>query len=127
MQTLISINCAKLTSVEILIPLLSTLGSHKDSNKTRHHKAKPQKTYHGDNMNLVNHSTKSQCAQILAMLKNGHSLTQIEALNYFGCFRLGARIYALKKEGHKIKTDMLEFAGKRFAVYSMKQLAKSKR
>lgn len=70
-------------------------------------------------MNLVNHSTRSQCAKILEALRLGYSLTQLDALNLCGCFRLGARIHALKKEGYQIKSEMMEENGKRFAVYSL--------
>lgn len=37
----------------------------------------------------------SQEQKILAYLKDGHTLTPLEALNKYGCFRLAARINAL--------------------------------
>lgn len=63
-------------------------------------------------------STASQEQQILEYLQAGHALTPLEALNRFGCFRLGARIWALKKS-HDIQTEMVEENGKRFARYSL--------
>ena len=48
----------------------------------------------------------TQADQILAWLKSGKTLTPTEALNEFGCFRLGARIYDLKAQGHEISTTM---------------------
>ena len=48
----------------------------------------------------------SQADQILIWLKSGKTITPTEALNEFGCFRLGARIYDLKAQGHEISTTM---------------------
>ena len=45
----------------------------------------------------------SQTESIRADLKAGKSITPIDALNQYGCFRLGARIYELRKEGMNIK------------------------
>lgn len=46
-------------------------------------------------------------------------ITPLEALTLYGCFRLGARIYELRKEGKKIKTEMIDINGKRVAKYSI--------
>jgi hypothetical protein len=62
-------------------------------------------------------TTKSQNEEILKWLQSGKSLTPLEALEKFGSFRLGARVYELKKEGHNIRTDIVESKGKRFASY----------
>jgi hypothetical protein len=40
------------------------------------------------------------------------SLTQLEALNLYGCMRLGARIYDLRNKGYNIKTVKKEYHGK---------------
>lgn len=64
--------------------------------------------------------TESQNEQILAYLKSGKSITPIEALSNFGCFRLGARIFELREQGNDIKVDTVERNGKRFASYSLK-------
>jgi hypothetical protein len=51
----------------------------------------------------------------------GHSLTPLEALNLFGCFRLGARIADIKGEGYLIRTDRVKDprTGKYYASYSL--------
>lgn len=59
----------------------------------------------------------TQSEAILEHLKSGKSLTPIDALNLFGCFRLGARILDLKKEGHNIVTEIVHENGKHFARY----------
>jgi hypothetical protein len=46
--------------------------------------------------------TQTQTDRILAVLKRGHRITPIVALSSFGCFRLGARIYDLRKLGYNI-------------------------
>ena len=61
----------------------------------------------------------SQTARILAYLKTGATLTPIEALDRFGCFRLSGRIYDLKKLGHQIETTLVENDGRRFARYRL--------
>lgn len=57
------------------------------------------------NVNLNKEESKSQKKQILAYLQKGKSLTQMEALNLFGCFRLASRICELREEGVNIKTE----------------------
>lgn len=61
----------------------------------------------------------SQNKQILNYLNDGNSITPIDALNLFGCFRLGARIHDLKGEGYDIKTEIKSVNGKRFAEYRL--------
>lgn len=48
---------------------------------------------------------KSQTQLIYEHLQTGKSLTPLEALRLFGCFRLGARIWELKEQGIKIDTS----------------------
>lgn len=62
-------------------------------------------------------STDSQTALIKGWLLNGYSITQLDALNMFGCFRLSARIANLRKEGLDIVTDMVNVNDKRIAKY----------
>ena len=50
----------------------------------------------------------SHCQQVLAYLKTGRELTPIDALDRFGTFRLGARIYDLKARGHNISKRLVE-------------------
>ena len=63
---------------------------------------------------------KSQNKEIRKHLENGNTLTPLDALSMFGCFRLGARIHDLKnKFGLNIKTEIIEISNKRFAKYSL--------
>jgi len=62
-------------------------------------------------------STDSQTALIKGWLLNGKSITQLDALNMFGCFRLAARIANIREEGLDIVTDMLTVNDKRIASY----------
>lgn len=64
-------------------------------------------------------TTKSQNQAILNHLKNHGPITPLEALNLYGCFRLGGRIYDLKNMGHAIETEMVSENGKRFARYHL--------
>ena len=56
---------------------------------------------------------------ILTHLQNGRSLTPLEALNEFGCFRLAAHIESLRKDGHRIFTHMVNENGKKYARYTL--------
>ena len=63
-------------------------------------------------------ATRSQRRAILAHLQEGKSITQIEALVKFNSFRLGARIFELRKAGHPITTEMARMPkNKRVARY----------
>ena len=62
---------------------------------------------------------RSQQDKIIDYLATGRSITPLQALSRFGCMRLGARIYQLKKDGHRIKTDMVRRKGKTFASYRL--------
>ena len=48
------------------------------------------------------HSKPTQAAQILAALQAGQSLTPKDARQLYGCDRLGARIFQLRRAGHPI-------------------------
>jgi hypothetical protein len=61
----------------------------------------------------------SQTKQILKYLQEGNTITPLEALNKFKCFRLGARIWDLKKKGYKIEPTIIESDGKHFAEYRL--------
>jgi len=67
---------------------------------------------------------KSQEKEIKKYLLTGKSLTQLDALYLFNCFRLGARVYDLKKKGMNIKTEMIEITsgGKKKLVAKYKLL-----
>lgn len=61
---------------------------------------------------------KSQRDKILDHLKTHGSITPLEALNLYGCFRLGSRIYELREMGHVIITDRSD-GDKQYAVYRL--------
>jgi hypothetical protein len=63
--------------------------------------------------------TESQNALIKGWLLNGKSITALDALNMFGCFRLSARIANLKDQGMDIVTDMIQVNDKRIARYTL--------
>lgn len=54
------------------------------------------------NINENEKSAKSQCDMIIAYLKKGYSITQLDALNLFGCFRLASRVHDLRERGYNI-------------------------
>lgn len=64
----------------------------------------------------------SQTKEILKHLEAGNSLTPLEALEKFDCFRLGARCYDLRKEGYNIQSEIVKnpWNGKRYAKYFLK-------
>ena len=67
---------------------------------------------------LIMANTESQRLRILAHLRSGKSITPLEALNLYGCFRLGARIWDLRNEGYDIGMELVKNQnGKRFACY----------
>ena len=67
-------------------------------------------------------ATDSQNALIKGWLLNGYSITQLEALTQFGCFRLAARIADLRDKGLNVVTDMVTLEnGKRVARYFIKR------
>jgi len=66
--------------------------------------------------------TNSQNNQIAQHLKEGKTLTALEALRNFGTLRLAARIHNLKGQGYNVeKTIVSTLSGKRIAQYSIKK------
>jgi len=61
----------------------------------------------------------SQTTDILQALKSGRSLTPLDALSEFGCYRLAARIEEIRQQGHDVATKLVKANGKRFARYSL--------
>ena len=49
----------------------------------------------------------NQTTKILLYLKEGNKITGMDALNLFGCWRLGARIWDIKQMGFKIKSELI--------------------
>jgi len=68
----------------------------------------------------MKNATESQCTQILTALINGKRITPLDALDWYGCFRLASRISELKKLGWKIEKEVVLLnTGKRIARYYM--------
>jgi hypothetical protein len=63
---------------------------------------------------------QTQKQNILNHLKEGYGITPIDALEKFGCFRLAAVIFNLKKDGYDIKTTIRKMGNKKFAIYGLK-------
>lgn len=63
----------------------------------------------------------TQNESIRKYLEEGHRITPLEALEKFGCFRLGARVSDLKKQGLDIRTDIIhdKETGKHYASYRL--------
>ncbi len=61
----------------------------------------------------------TQTDQVMDYLLTGAELTPLEALDKFGCLRLAARIYDLRKDGVDI-IERTEWRGrKHWAVYKL--------
>jgi hypothetical protein len=69
----------------------------------------------------------SQTTEILSHLKQHKTITAIEALKLYGCFRLAARIYDLAQAGNEIDCKIVKISGrggaKRIAEYSLRKAA----
>lgn len=66
----------------------------------------------------------TQCDMILRYMQDEGSITPWEAMKEFGCMRLGARIYDLRRRGHAIERTLVSDVnryGKRvqYARYSV--------
>jgi hypothetical protein len=61
----------------------------------------------------------TQRDRILWALERGRSITPMDALRSFGCFRLGARIYELKRLGYQIETRTITKDRAHFAEYRL--------
>lgn len=64
-------------------------------------------------------STQTQEDMVLGHLAAGNTITPIEALNLFSCFRLSARVLRLKERGHNIVNEYESSNGKRYARYRL--------
>jgi hypothetical protein len=63
----------------------------------------------------------TQNEQLRAALLAGRSLTPMDALRDFGCFRLAARVADLRREGLPIECVSETANGKRFARYYLRR------
>lgn len=66
--------------------------------------------------NYKHMETTTQTAAIKAALLNGEVITPLDALNRFGCLRLGARIWDLRNAGLPVEMILSE-GKKRYAKY----------
>lgn len=66
---------------------------------------------------LINVSAESQNGQILSWLERGKSITPIDALSMFGCFRLSARVWDLRDYGWPVQKVIEQKNGRRYARY----------
>lgn len=63
--------------------------------------------------------------QVLDFMAAGNEITGLTALARFHCMRLGARIYDLRQQGHKIRDYWLKLSsGKRIKAYYMGAIRK---
>lgn len=60
-----------------------------------------------------------QMQAILSHLRTVGPITPLDALNRYGCMRLGARIFDLKKQGVLVSKELVSRNGKRFAEYRL--------
>lgn len=56
---------------------------------------------------------KTQTEEILWWLKYVGGITPLDAFRDFACFRLGARIYDLRRDGYHIRTEMVTYCNRR--------------
>lgn len=64
--------------------------------------------------------SESHRRKVLEHLMTGKSITPQEAWHRYGCYRLGARIYDLRKQGYKIE-NINKHKSERFAEYLLKK------
>ncbi len=69
------------------------------------------------NINWNPERSATQKSQIKAWLEDGKSITPIEALNRWGCFRLAAVINRLRSDGMDIITERVNDGEKSYAKY----------
>ena len=63
--------------------------------------------------------------RILKHLQENGSITPLEALERYGCYRLGARVWDLRHDGHDIATEIVEGKDRngdpmRYAKYTLR-------
>ena len=68
---------------------------------------------------LINKTTTTQCAAILAHLQSGQAITTKIAMQICDCERLAARIKDLRSKGHNILTTIIYKGRVKYASYSL--------
>ena len=66
----------------------------------------------------------TQNESILQYLQQGNSLTSLEALELFRCFRLASRVSDLRQIGHQIESVMEKHGEKHYKRYWIAKEAK---
>jgi hypothetical protein len=67
--------------------------------------------------------TGTQNAAILAHLRTSGSITPMDALRLYNCFRLAARIKDLRNDGHDVAMVLDGDGEKKWARYSLRRAA----
>ena len=62
---------------------------------------------------------KAQTDRIRMYLETGKSLTPMDALVRFNCFRLAARVKDLRDQGVNIRSELVHKDGKKYSRYFM--------
>jgi hypothetical protein len=64
----------------------------------------------------------NQTQRLMALLRyrGEQGVTPLDALNELGCFRLAARVWDLRLEGHLIIDEGIKAGGKRYARYVLR-------
>ncbi len=76
------------------------------------------------NTNPNESEAQSQNRLLLRHLQMGGTITGIEALNLYGCFRLPSRICDLRKMGHTITSEFIKLSnGKRVKRYRLAEVS----
>lgn len=74
------------------------------------------------NINPNREFSNSQRVLVRKHLEEGKSITPLEALKRYGCFRLSSVIFDLRHDGMNIRTDWKTLRnGKRIGEYSLVQ------
>ncbi len=60
---------------------------------------------------------KTQTDRILRHLQSGRSLSPLQALRRYGCLRLAARCYDLRRAGVSIRSRIVRRGAKHYASY----------
>ena len=66
---------------------------------------------------------KTQSSDILQHLKDGRRLTQKEAINEYGAYRLAAVIHSLRNQGYNIKSKRVEVPTRYFNLNGNTRMA----
>lgn len=62
----------------------------------------------------------SQCQKVLGFLRLRGSITPLQAIQKFWCYRLGARIHELRGRGYTIGSQLVKSKnGKHYAKYTL--------